>query len=199
MILVRRLTLLYMAMFLAQYSWLQVSIFTVFSAMQIWYLGFTEPFKSRRGNSLQLFNEGITCLVSYQLMVLNGLCHRADQYQYVGDLVVYMLYLCWGVNGVIFVGSIIYELKRLVKKCCVKAKNRWFTRKNKKSRAYREAQENNRQEEQKESKKTTSRIISRKKSDTRNFSQKDAVSSLRKSEISVIEENSKEDAIDDVE
>ena len=77
-VMVRRLILLYIAMFMAYYSWLQVMIFTSLSVMFIAYLGFTHPFKSKKENNLNLFNEAITSLVAYQVMVLNGLCIGAD-------------------------------------------------------------------------------------------------------------------------
>ena len=45
---IRRLTLLYFAMFMADYSWLQVMVFTALSVAFIAYLGFTHPLKSQR-------------------------------------------------------------------------------------------------------------------------------------------------------
>ena len=77
-VMLRRLTLLYTAMFMAHSPWLQVIIFTALSVVFIAYLGFTHPYKSSKQNNLNLFNEGITCLVAYQVMVLNGLAMRAE-------------------------------------------------------------------------------------------------------------------------
>ena len=160
-VMVRRLILLYMAMFMAYYSWLQVIVFTTLSVMFIAYLGFTHPFKSKKENSLNFFNEGITSLVAYQVMVLNGLCTGADQYQNVGHFIVAILYFCWGVNGLIIGLSMFFELKKRIKKCYYKYKN-----KNKKT------------EELK-----ISEAVRRKK----NYSTVSAVSA-RKQEVSVIEE-----------
>ena len=74
---IRRLVLLYMAMFVAQYSWLQVMTFSLLSLLYIAYLGYTHPNKSRKENMLGLFNEQITCIVAYEVIVLTGLCNEA--------------------------------------------------------------------------------------------------------------------------
>ena len=66
-----------MAMFVAQYSWLQVMTFSLLSLLYIAYLGYTHPHKSRKENRLGLFNEQITCIVSYEVIVLTGLCNEA--------------------------------------------------------------------------------------------------------------------------
>ena len=124
-VMIRRLVLLYMAMFVAQYSWLQVMTFSLLSLLYIAYLGYTHPHKSRKENRLGLFNEQITCIVSYEVIVLTGLCNEATQYQSVGDLIVWTLYVCWGVNGVIIGISMIIELRRLLRRWYRKIKNRF--------------------------------------------------------------------------
>ena len=88
-------------MFMEDQSWFQVILFTFFSVAYIIYLSYAKPMNSRFKNNLSLFNEGITCIVSYQIMVLNGLCNEAVQYQHVGTFIVRILYVCWGVNALI--------------------------------------------------------------------------------------------------
>ena len=94
-------------------------------------------------------------------MVLNGLCTGADQYQNVGHFIVAILYFCWGVNGLIIGLSMFFELKKRIKKCYYKYKN-----KNKKTEEIK-----------------FSEAVSRKK----NYSTISAVSA-RKQDVSVIEE-----------
>ena len=98
---IRRLVLLYVAIFLAHESWCQVLLFMALSVSFILYLGFTNPYKSKKENSLNLFNEGITIIVAYIVMSLNGLCHDAVMYEKAGVLIVYSLYLNWSVNGLL--------------------------------------------------------------------------------------------------
>ena len=54
---VRRLILLYIAMFMEEQSWLQVGMFTMLSFASLVYLGYTRPYKSRQQNRLNIFNE----------------------------------------------------------------------------------------------------------------------------------------------
>ena len=49
-----------------------------FSVSFIVYLGYTLPYKSRKENKINLFNEGITTLVAYLIMVITGLCYRVE-------------------------------------------------------------------------------------------------------------------------
>ena len=70
----RRLVLLYVAMFLESYAWLQIIVFTSFSLSSNFYLAYTMPYKERLTNRISLFNELDTLLISYLVMVLVGLC-----------------------------------------------------------------------------------------------------------------------------
>ena len=117
LVILRRLALLYIAMFLENQSWFQVILFTFFSVAFIIYLCYARPMNSRFKNNLSLFNEGITCIVAYLIMVLNGLCNQAAQYQHVGTFIVRILYVCWAVNALIILILMILGLKKLCIKC----------------------------------------------------------------------------------
>lgn len=73
---VRRLILLYIAMFMEEHSWLQVSVFTLLSLASLVYLGYTRPFKTRQQNRLNIFNEWCSLVIAYHVMVLNGMSHQ---------------------------------------------------------------------------------------------------------------------------
>ena len=69
----RRLVLLYVAMFVAQYAWLQIMVFMAFSLVSSLHLVYTWPFKKRAENQMSIFNEIAMLLVSYLVMMLVGL------------------------------------------------------------------------------------------------------------------------------
>ena len=73
--LLRRLILLYVAMFLASHAWFQVLIFTAMSIFSLVYLLETHPFKAKKENNLSFFNEWVTLGISYLFMVINGACY----------------------------------------------------------------------------------------------------------------------------
>lgn len=79
-VLIRRLILLYIAMFMADASWLQVGIFMILSCASLMYLGYTQPFKSRKQNLMSIFNEITALSVAYLVMVLNGMSHDEDTF-----------------------------------------------------------------------------------------------------------------------
>ena len=61
----RRLCNLYPAMFLSDYSWMQVIIFMTFSMFSLFYLMNTRPYKENKSNYVNIANEFFTLLVSY--------------------------------------------------------------------------------------------------------------------------------------
>ena len=73
-VMVRRLVLLYVAMFLAQNNWYQVILFMLMSLVSLAYIGYNHSFKAKQENYLFSFNEAITLVLAYLIMVLNGLC-----------------------------------------------------------------------------------------------------------------------------
>ena len=117
---VRRLILLYIAMFLEEHSWLQVSVFTLLSLASLVYLGYTRPFKTRQQNRLNIFNEWCSLVIAYHVMVLNGMSHQVETFQDTGTLITNLLYFNWGVNALIILTMVCKEAKFTVLKI-----NRW--------------------------------------------------------------------------
>ena len=66
----RRLILLYVAMFLDQHTWLQITAFMSLSFLSTLYLGYTWPYKERVQNNLSMFNETAILIIAYFIMVL---------------------------------------------------------------------------------------------------------------------------------
>ena len=64
-------------MFMAHNSLSQVLLFMALSVSEMLYLSFTHPYKCKKDNRLNMFNESITIVVAYMIMTLNGLCHEA--------------------------------------------------------------------------------------------------------------------------
>ena len=81
---VRRLVNLYMAMFLGQYAWLQITVFMAISLLSTLYLGYTWPYKKRVQNHLSMFNETAILIIAYLIMVLVGISEEAGKKQAAG-------------------------------------------------------------------------------------------------------------------
>ena len=73
MILVRRLMLLYSAMYMQEHAWFQVVLFAFLSLLYLAYLTFTWPFKNMQENLMLIFNVYFTLTISYLVMVINGM------------------------------------------------------------------------------------------------------------------------------
>ena len=81
----RRLALLYVAMFMGDHSWFQMIIFPSLSMAQMIYYGDARPMKTRLSNNMNLFNEGSTLTISYFVLIINGMTTRADMFAIVGE------------------------------------------------------------------------------------------------------------------
>ena len=100
-IIMRRIVLLYVAMFVLEHPWLQASIFTSLSFLYLVYLLLVEPFEEVAELRLRVFNEYISLVISYLIMILNGHCYDGNDYMQVGNEITIILYCNWAVNGVI--------------------------------------------------------------------------------------------------
>ena len=70
-ILIRRLTLLYMAMFVHEMQWLQVMTFMAQNLISVCFLIIVMPYEDKKNNYLNIFNEVLSVLVSYFIIVVN--------------------------------------------------------------------------------------------------------------------------------
>ena len=71
---IRRLILLYIAMFFNDQVWLQVSCFMALSLASLLYLTGAMPYKKPSLQFIQIFNRAGTLFVAYFIMVVNGVC-----------------------------------------------------------------------------------------------------------------------------
>ena len=69
----RRVTLLYMAMFILNKQWLQVLIFTSLSLSSLVFFLATKPYEERSSNVIFEFNDLINLMCAYLIMQINDL------------------------------------------------------------------------------------------------------------------------------
>ena len=92
-LMLRRCTLLYMAMFVSQEQWLQVILFMTMNVGASAFLLSTKIFEDNAMNYLSVFNEMIILSISYLIMQTNDLKHEPEQREIIGRIVVYLIYL----------------------------------------------------------------------------------------------------------
>ena len=115
--LIRRLTLLYVAMFMQELSYIQVIIFVLLSYISLIYLTLIMPYKSSYENYINLFNETITLFVSYHVKALIGISNSAEQFTQIGAFIAWTLYLCWSINIAIILTISLIQLRNSIRKC----------------------------------------------------------------------------------
>ena len=52
-----------------------------FSMVSLFHLMYTKPFKETKLNIVTIVNEIFTLIVSYQVMIINGICYRVDMFE----------------------------------------------------------------------------------------------------------------------
>jgi len=72
LIILRRCTMLVMAMFVSGHQWLHLHVFIVLTLISLIFVATVRPFETRLLNNLNLFNQVISLLVSYVLLVLQN-------------------------------------------------------------------------------------------------------------------------------
>ena len=70
---IRRGTLLYMAMFILNKQWLQVLVFSSLSLVSLIFLLATKPYEVRSDNNIFVMNDLINLMCSYWIMQINDL------------------------------------------------------------------------------------------------------------------------------
>ena len=114
---IRRLILLFVALFMAKTPVFQIMAFMLFSCANLFYLGITRPFKLARDNKIRMMNEAFTFVVSEMMMVILAFTESADTYQKVGYIVTYTLYVTWVINALLILHELLSMLKDSLKKC----------------------------------------------------------------------------------
>lgn len=128
---VRRLLMLYLAMFIVKQQWSQVLSFMAMNLISLCFLVIAMPFENSLMNYVGLFNEGIALFISYLIAQMNDLKYDPKTTVHIGNLIVDAIYFSWLVNGFIVLYVGIRELfgklrnfyrRRLLGCCCRRAK-----------------------------------------------------------------------------
>jgi len=98
---VRRLLMLYMAMFIIGQQWLQVLTFMTMNVLSMCYLLIAFPFDSKLMNFLSLFNEASALVISYFIAQINDMKYDPKTAVVIGDYIIYSIYTSWAINGLI--------------------------------------------------------------------------------------------------
>ena len=98
LIIVRRCTMLVMAMFVVGHQWLHLQVFIVLTLIAISFVVAVKPYETRSKNNLDLFNEVTGLLVSYVILVLQSKGYDPEQLYELGYVAVYILYASGAVN-----------------------------------------------------------------------------------------------------
>jgi len=114
----RRLLLLYVAMYLQEFGYLQMMLFTVSSLLGLVYLAVAKPFVGKSDNRINIFNEFIVLMASYGITCEASFTDSSEQ---IGQYLVYIIVGSCSINFVII-------MLRLLQEAYLKAKSA-FTRK----------------------------------------------------------------------
>ena len=83
-IILRRCTMLVMAMFVVGHQWLHLQVFIVLALISLIFVATVRPYETRLLNNLNLFNEVISLLVSYVLLTLQNIGYDPEQLYEIG-------------------------------------------------------------------------------------------------------------------
>ena len=114
---VRRLSMLYMAMFLTggEWSFIQVLIFMVQNLLSLMFLVVIMPYELRANNYLNIFNESISLLVSYFIATIVDV--KNVEYQVtIGEFINKTIYFSWTCNILVIAYFIIKEVYEKLRK-----------------------------------------------------------------------------------
>ena len=92
---IRRLTMLYMAMFVLGMGWLQVLAFMGLNFLSLCYLVTVSPYTDKSVNMLNTMNEAFSLLVSYFILSINGVSIDGEMNAVIGGFIVYSVYSSW--------------------------------------------------------------------------------------------------------
>ena len=74
----RRIVLLFSAMFLTKFAWIQMMIFTWFSIGKIFFTGFVMPNSSPAANKFEIMNECFVLMCAYLAITLLCMNHNVE-------------------------------------------------------------------------------------------------------------------------
>ena len=121
MINIRRMLLLYLAMFLPTWLTLNVMTFLVTCLISLIYLLNFKPFESPQENKIRIFNELILLLVAYLVKSVAAFENGSEQ---AGLFIVYIIWFSLGVNLIVVVYSLLCEVYLNLRRLYLRRQNR---------------------------------------------------------------------------
>ena len=98
LIILRRCTMLVMAMFVVGHQWLHLQVFINLTLTSVIFVASVRPYETGLLNNLNLFNEVTGLLVAYVILVLQNKGYDPEQLYEIGNIAVYILYASGAVN-----------------------------------------------------------------------------------------------------
>jgi len=86
----RRLTMLYMAMFVQRQQVFQMQVFMQLNFIALTYSVVLRPFEKAELNLLSIFNESIGLLASYFILTIQDYAYDPEQHYEIGYYIVYI-------------------------------------------------------------------------------------------------------------
>ena len=113
-----------MAMFVINRQWLQVQLFLTMNMFSLSFVATVMPFEYSHMNYLSAFNEMIATFIAYFLCQTNDKKYGPESNVHIGEFIIYLLYVCWAVNGIVIAYFTIKDsylyLRAVYKKRCAK-------------------------------------------------------------------------------
>ena len=94
----RRISLLYIAMFIFQNAWLHICLYMITNMLFLAYLVALMPFESSLMNRLRIFNECTSLIIAYLIAIINDIRYGPETNVKIGELMIYTLFASWTIN-----------------------------------------------------------------------------------------------------
>ena len=121
LLIVRRMALLYVAMFLPDKLFLQLITFLISSLLAISYNLHVRPFVSKFERRINLVNEYIMLTVIYFLICVASF---QDSSHEIGEMIVKVIWVSWVINGLVVLYLIVTEVYAKLRRCFLRRKAR---------------------------------------------------------------------------
>ena len=121
LLIVRRMTLLYMAMFLPDKLWLQLIALLCCSLFTLNYQAYVRPFESYFFQILNKSNEEIMLQVVYLVTCVAAFPDSSTE---IGAIIVFYIFCSWLINGLVVLGLVINEIYRKLRRLYLSLKTK---------------------------------------------------------------------------
>mmetsp|Transcript_20646 Transcript_20646/g.31490 ORF Transcript_20646/g.31490 Transcript_20646/m.31490 type:complete len:104 (+) Transcript_20646:6281-6592(+) len=96
---IRRLAYAVLLVCLDKHTWVQIVVIFYLQQAMVIYLGKMKPKQSRLDNRMELFNEAMTLMISYHLLLFTDYVDDLElRYNFGGNSLIYSSYLIIGAN-----------------------------------------------------------------------------------------------------